>query len=275
MKVLVTGAGGRLGRAVTQALLERGDEAVGVDLTGADRAVDIRDLGQMLGVAAGCAAVIHCAAIPSPERHAPEVVFAINVLGAFNALRAAELAGIERVAIASSLSALGGAWANPPHPPRYAPVDEAHPLDVEDPYGLSKVINERTAEMFARRSGATIAALRFGWILSRQEARAEAERFADDPLRNRSGLWSYIDERDAAAACLAAIDAPLFGYAALNVIGADTLATIPTAEALARYAPEVEVRVPIAGFSTPFRTDRAYEIIGWRANHSWRRAEFT
>ncbi len=273
MKVLVTGAGGRLGRAVTRAIRERGDEVAGVDLTGADRAVDIRDPGQMLGVVVGCDAVIHCAAIPSPERHAPEVIFATNVLGTFNALRAAELAGIERVVIASSLSALGGAWANPPHPPRYAPVDEAHPLEVEDPYGLSKVINERTAEMFARRSGATIAALRFGWILSREDARTEAERFATDPLRNRSGLWSYIDERDAAAACLAAIDAPPSGYAALNVIGTDTLATIPTAEALARYAPEVEVRAPIAGFSTPFSTARARELIGWQAKHSWRDSE--
>lgn len=270
MKVLVTGANGRLGRVVTRALRERGDEAIGVDLAGADRAVDVRDLAQVLGVAVSCDAVIHCAAIPSPERHAPEVIFATNVLGTFNTLRAAELAGVERVVIASSLSALGGAWANPPHPPRYVPVDEAHPLEVEDPYGLSKVINERTAEMFARRSGATIAALRFGWILSREEASAEAGRFDSDPLLNRAALWSYIAERDAAAACLAAIDAPPFGYAAMNVIGADTLATIPTEEALAQYAPEVELRAPVAGFATPFSTARAHEVIGWRAGHTWR-----
>ena len=145
------------------------------------RIVDITDVGQVLGVAAGCDAVIHCAAIPSPERHPPEVIFETNVIGTFAVLQAAAIAGISRVVISSSLSALGGAWATPPHPPRYVPVDEDHPLEVEDPYGLSKVINERTAEMFHRRYGMTIAALRFGWILSGQEARAEAERFARRP----------------------------------------------------------------------------------------------
>jgi nucleoside-diphosphate-sugar epimerase len=270
MKVLVTGAGGRLGRAVIRALRERGDDAIGVDLHGANREVDICDLGQVLGVAAGCDALIHCAAIPSPERHAAEVVFGTNVLGTFNTLRAAELAGITRVAMASSLSVMGGAWSQPPHPPRYAPVDEAHPHEVEDPYGLSKVINERTAEMVVRRSGIGIAALRFGWILSYAEAKAEAGRFESEPLRNRASLWGYIDERDAASACLAAIDAPPFGYEAFTIIGADTLATIPTAEALARYAPEVDLRAHIDGYDSPFNIERAREVLGWSPVHSWR-----
>jgi nucleoside-diphosphate-sugar epimerase len=270
MKVLVTGAGGRLGRAVIRALRERGDDAIGVDLHGANREVDICDLGQVLGVAAGCDALIHCAAIPSPERHAAEVVFGTNVLGTFNTLRAAELAGITRVAMASSLSVMGGAWSQPPHPPRYAPVDEAHPHEVEDPYGLSKVINERTAEMVARRSGIGIAALRFGWILSYAEAKAEAGRFESEPLRNRASLWGYIEERDAASACLAAIDAPPFGYEAFTIIGADTLATIPTAEALARYAPGVDLRAHIDGYDSPFNIERAREVLGWSPVHSWR-----
>jgi nucleoside-diphosphate-sugar epimerase len=172
--------------------------------------------------------------------------------------------------ISSSLSALGGAWATPPHPPRYVPVDEEHPLEVEDPYGLSKAINERTAEMFHRRYGMMIAALRFGWILSEQEARAEAGQFAGDPLRNQSGLWSYVDERDAAAACLNAIDAPDFGFAILNIIGSDTLATIPTGDALDRYAPQVERRAAFAAFDCPFSTERARQVIGFQASHSWR-----
>ena len=272
MNVLVTGARGRLGHAAAQCLIARGDHPVGVDLhPGEDvRAADVRDIGQLLGVAAGCDALIHCAAIPSPERHPPEVVFETNAIGTFNALETASLAGIRRVAIASSLSALGGAWADPPHPPRYAPVDEAHPLEVEDPYGLSKVVNERTAEMFHRRYGMTIACLRLGWILSDAEARAEAAQFASNPLRNRAALWGYIDERDATAACLNALDAPELGFAILNVIGPGTLATMPTQEALARYAPEVEIRAPIPGFATAFSIRAAQETIGFHPLHDWR-----
>ena len=272
MKMLVTGAAGRLGRAVSVAARERGDEVVGIDRFGADRAVDVLDAGQLLGVATGCDAVVHCAAIPSPEAHAAMSVMRTNTLGTFNALQAAELAGIRRIVIASSLSVLGGVWAPIAHPPRYAPVDEEHPLEVEDPYGLSKVINERTAAMFARRSGATIAALRFGWILSRDEARSEAERFDGDPDRNRTALWGYIDERDAASAVLAAIDSPPFGYAAMNIIGHDTLATIPTMDALKRFAPEVALRAEIDGYDSAFSTERAYRLIGWTPLHSWRAA---
>lgn len=270
MKVLVTGTAGRLGRAVTRAIRERGDEAIAVDLRGADRAVDILDPGQLLGVASGCGALIHCAAIPSPERHPPDMVFRTNVIGTFNVLQAAALAGIGRVVVASSLSALGGAWAEAPHPPRYAPVDEAHPLEVEDPYGLSKVINERTAEAFARRTGATIAALRFAWILSSDEARDEASQFETDPPRNRNALWGYIDERDAAFACLAAIDAPPFGFAVLNAAAGDTLATIHTADAIALHAPEVDVRTPIDRFASAFDCSAAADLLGWAPVHSWR-----
>jgi nucleoside-diphosphate-sugar epimerase len=272
MRILVTGGQGRLGRAVTQQLIDRGDRPISVDIRpgAGGRIVDVTNVGEVLGVAAGCDAVIHCAAIPSPERDPPEIIFETNVIGTFAVLQAAALAGIRRVVMSSSLSALGGAWAKPPHPPRYVPVDEGHPLEVEDPYGLSKVINERTAEMFHRRYGMTIAALRFGWILSEQEARAEAERFAGNPLRNQAGLWSYIDERDAAAACLDAVDAGDFGFAILNIIGVDTLATIPTEEALDRYAPDVDRRVAFAAFQSPFSIERAREMIGFAPRHSWR-----
>jgi len=279
MRVLVTGGQGRLGRAVASALLARGDRVVSVDRhlgveTPNDgetrRRLDVRDVGALLGVMAGSDAVIHCAAIPSPERHPAEVIFETNAVGTFAVLQAAMLAGVSRAVVASSLSALGGAWANPPHPPRYVPVDEAHPLEMEDPYGLSKVVNERTAEMFHRRAGMSVAALRFGWIISAGEARAEAALFAADPMRNQPGLWSYIDERDAARACLDAIDAPPFGYAALTIIGFDTLATIPTDEALARYAPAVVRRASFEGFQSPFSGDLARRVIRFAARHSWR-----
>jgi nucleoside-diphosphate-sugar epimerase/GNAT superfamily N-acetyltransferase len=283
MKILVTGGQGRLGQAVTTALIERGDQVVSLDRrlpairqpNIRARIADITDAGQMLDAMRGCEAVIHCAAIPSPEAHPPETIFASNVAGTFAVLQAAKLSGIRRAVVASSLSALGGAWADPPHPPRYVPVDESHPLEVEDPYGLSKIANELTAEMFHRQTGMTIAALRFGWILSASEAAREAEAFAADPERNSAGLWSYIDERDAAAACICAVDASDYGYAVMNIIGHDTIATMPTSEAIARYAPEVEVRSEIPGFASPFRIERARELIGYEPKHSWRDDQLT
>jgi hypothetical protein len=56
----------------------------------------------------------------------------------------------------------------------------------------------------------------------------------------------------------------------MNITGADTLATIPTDEALERYAPAVERRTSFDGFESPFSTDLARRVIGFVARYSWR-----
>ena len=56
----------------------------------------------------------------------------------------------------------------------------------------------------------------------------------------------------------------------MNIIGHDTLATIPTQEALERYAPEVERRGTFDGFESPFSADLARRVIGFVARHSRR-----
>src|SRR3954462_15238029 len=95
---------------------------------------DAGDVGQITGAMAGCDAVIHLGAIPNPYGHADEVVFNNNVRATFATLQAASLLGIRKAVIASSISALGSAWALEPFPMAYAPVDEAHPLVVKDCY---------------------------------------------------------------------------------------------------------------------------------------------
>ena len=102
MKLLVTGGSGKVGLATIDALLETGHEVVNADRTpptnprGSARAksvryveTDLSDVGQVCGAMRGCDGVIHLGAIPSPYRHADEVVFANNVLGTFAVLQAA------------------------------------------------------------------------------------------------------------------------------------------------------------------------------------------
>ena len=94
--------------------------------------------------------------------------------------------------IASSGSVYGTAWSPFPSHPRYVPVDEDHPLDNADPYGLSKEVDERTAEMFTRRYQMSVAALRFHWITERDEQRQAVEeqrRGAADHVALARGLW--------------------------------------------------------------------------------------
>lgn len=281
MKVLVTGGTGRVGTAVVLDLLAHGYEVVCADrkrgsapLPVGSRFVeiDLGDVGQVAGAMAGCEAVIHLGAIPGPYSHADEVVFNNNVGGTFAVLQAASLLGVKKAAIASSLSALGTAWAPDPFPPVYAPVDEAHPLLNHDCYGLSKEVDERTAEMFHRRTGMQIAAFRFCWVSHMDEAKAAVERVRANPGHPSEWrvLWAYVDVRDAASACRRGIEANGFGFAPFNITADDTLSQTPTEELIRTHVPSVEIRQPIPGVDSAFSCDHAKSVLGWAPKHSWR-----
>ena len=282
MRVLVTGGSGRLGRAVVRDLLAHGHDVVSADRSSnpEDTSLpglrfihtDLGDVGQVAGAMAGREAVVHLGAIPSPYGHADEVVFGNNVAATFATLQAAVLLGVSKAVIASSISALGGAWAPEPFPPLYAPVDEAHPLLVEDCYGLSKEVDERTAEMFHRRTGMQVVALRFHWIATEAEARERAGALRDDPRHDDWWrlFWGYVDVRDAATACRLGIEADGLGFAPFNITAADTLSETPTEELLQTHAPGVDVRRPIPGTTSGFSLEAARRRLGYEPSHSWR-----
>ena len=280
MRVLVTGGTGRVGQATVRDLLDHGYEVVSADQQRpAARPTDYRfietdlgDVGQVAGAMARCEAVIHLGAIPNPYGHADEVVFVNNVRATFATLQAASLLGVKKAVFASSISALGTAWAMEPFAPLYAPVDEAHPLIVKDAYGLSKEVDERTGEMFHRRTGMQVVALRFHWVAQIDEARARAAELAADPARDDWWrlLWGYVDVRDAATSCRLGIEADGLGFEAFNVVAADTLGDRPTEELIRTYAPSVEIRHPIPGTTSAFAIDKAHRLLGWTPAYSWR-----
>jgi nucleoside-diphosphate-sugar epimerase len=281
VRVLVTGGDGRLGRWVGRALRDHGYEVVSVDRRlpvnrepGIQyRQVDMGDLGQVVGAAAGCEALVHLAAIPAPYSHPDEVVFLNNVAATYNALQAAMTVGIERAIIASSASAYGMAWARPTFPPLYAPLDEEHPLIVRDPYALSKEVDERTAEMFVRCCGMTVLAYRLHWIAEPGEAR---ERATDPQASGEEGatnLWGYVDVRDAARAFRLGLEAELTGFHAVNITANDTLRPEPTEDLLRTFLPTTELRSPLPGNASAWSNARARERLGFVPRHSWRDAE--
>jgi nucleoside-diphosphate-sugar epimerase len=278
MRILVTGGSGRLGQFVLAELIANGHEAINADRrpgppdgpAASYVETDLGNVGAVAGVLASCDGVIHLGAIPGPYGNADEVVFGNNTASTYAVLQAAHLLGIRRAVIASSCSAYGMAWTRHPFPPRFAPLDETHPLLVADPYGLSKEVDERTAEMFHRRNGMQVIALRFQWVALPVELDALARQGGVDPATSANNLWSYVDARDAASACRLALEADGLGFEAMNITAADTLCTAPTEDLIARHLPDTEVRDPIEGFGSGFSIKRAEELIGWVPEYSWR-----
>src|SRR5205814_1707319 len=96
MKVAVTGAAGRIGRAVLEELKNDGGyEAWGLDRTlpppGSARRsllVDLSDAGQVYGALAGAEAVIHLGAYPSTANHPGELVYVNNTAACANVVAA-------------------------------------------------------------------------------------------------------------------------------------------------------------------------------------------
>ncbi|WP_180899872.1 NAD-dependent epimerase/dehydratase family protein [Martelella soudanensis] len=127
LTVLVSGGSGFLGQALTDALAERGDQVVVLDLNPPPEEARLPgvsyiegDITQPSAIEAviadfGIDAILHLAALVIPACRANPVLGAqVNVIGHINILEAAVKAGIDRVVYASSLAARPrGALASP------------------------------------------------------------------------------------------------------------------------------------------------------------------
>lgn len=199
MRILITGAAGRIGRRLIQELLSHGHDLHGCDQVEAPgleipyTVADIRSLEAMEAVSAGCEAVVHLAAIPGPgpansRDHWPDIVQR-NILGTYHVLEAAARQGVRRVVFASSLCAEGWLPGAHVHRPRYFPLDEEHPLQTEEPYGMSKQIGEIYGWGFHQRAGLEFLSIRPMNV-------QDAETNGPGVLHSAQPTWQRVDRGD-------------------------------------------------------------------------------
>lgn len=163
MRVLVTGASGRVGSAVVQRLLDAGHEITALDAI-APRIDDPRcriivgrfeETEPVREACVGADAVVHLGAFMSWHADDADRLFSANVVGTRSLLEAAATAGAKRFVFASS----GEVY--PENNCRYLPVDEQHPLQPTTPYGLTKQLGEELVQFFDRARGLPSVILRF------------------------------------------------------------------------------------------------------------------
>ncbi|WP_040949877.1 NAD-dependent epimerase/dehydratase family protein [Gorillibacterium massiliense] len=275
-KVVVTGGSGMLGRWVVRHFVEQGYDVLNVDTKKSEEQlcpsliVNLEDLGETYSALAGADAVVHMAAIPAAHIYPPEVTFRNNVMSTYNVLEAAAGLGIRKVVLASSESSYGICFAVHPFGPQYVPMDEEHPQLPQDSYGLSKVVNEKTAEMFNRRTGMQVVSLRLGNVIP-PEWYSRFPDFMNKPEERERILWSYIDTRDAASACRLAVEAEDLGAVALNIAADDSSMAIASRELMAARYPEVtDFRAPLEGHETLLSNEKAKQLLNWAPKYKWR-----
>ncbi|WP_433650315.1 NAD-dependent epimerase/dehydratase family protein [Micromonospora zamorensis] len=283
-RVVVTGATGKLGRAVVAHL-----RAVGVDVLAVDRAggrdprdidgeflqVDLTDYGQVVEAftggadehAGGVDAVVHLAAVPAPGLMSNATTFANNSAATYNVFAATRAAGIKRVVWASSETVLGLPFDTPPP---YAPVDEEYAPRPESTYSLNKALEEEMARHFCRWDPELVmVGLRFSNVMDVEDY-SPFPSFDADPLLRRWNLWGYIDARDGAQAVERALAHDQPGADVFIVANADTVMTRSSASLMAEVYPGVEIRKELGEHETLLSIDKARRVLGYEPQHSWR-----
>ncbi|MBS4201108.1 NAD(P)-dependent oxidoreductase [Bacillus sp. FJAT-49732] len=275
-KVVITGGSGLLGPSVIKEFLDHGYEVVNADVKKPKEELcrtvitDLTNLGEVHGVLVGADAVVHLAAIPVAYSHPNEVTFQNNVMSTYNILEAAGNLGIKKAVITSSESSYGIVFTRNSLEPQYVPIDEEHPQLPEDSYGLSKIVNEQTADMIHRRTGMQVISMRLGNVIT-PEMYVNFPGFIHDPEQRKTILWSYIDSRDAATAYRLAVETDGLGSVALNIANDETSMDVESKQLMESIYPNVkEFKKELTGFETLFSNEKAKKLLNWQPVHRWR-----
>ncbi|NKN35485.1 NAD(P)-dependent oxidoreductase [Agrobacterium sp. a22-2] len=290
-RIVFTGGSGKAGRHVVPYLLDKGHTVFNLDLVPLDHPgvntlqTDLTDSGQVFnalsmhfdfaGLETGKGpakvdAVVHFAAVPRILLRPDNTTFQANVTSTYNVIEAAVKLGIKKIIIASSETTYGVCFAEGDKDYHQFPLDEDYDVDPMDSYGLSKVVNEKTARAFAMRSGADIYALRIGNVIEPHEYDRFPAFMADPPSRKRNA-WSYIDARDLGQIVHLCVEKDGLGFQVFNAVNDTITAHEPTAEFLQKWAPGTPLTRPLEGHEAPLSNAKIRKVLGFKEEHNWRR----
>lgn len=294
MRAVVTGVAGFVGSSLADALIDRGDEVVGIDCFAPyyDRSTKLANLaplrdGSSSGfelheldlrndvlepVLDGAGVVFHQAAQPGVRASwgaGFDAYVSHNVLGTQRLLEACRVVGTARVVNASSSSVYGDVSDFPTHEDRLP--------QPYSPYGVTKLAAEHLCNAYAANWRVPTVSLRYFTVYGpRQRPDMAMHRLVQGALRGRPFAlygdggavrdFTYVD--DVVRANLAAADADLAPGVVINIAGGSSTRLSDLIALIGEIAGSpVPIEQSPAQAGDPARTggsiERARSLLGW------------
>jgi nucleoside-diphosphate-sugar epimerase len=293
MKVLLTGASGRLAPFVIRELMDSHELALASRRKPPSEFShlpwiqgDLVDFEHCQQAVEGVDAIQHLGAQPYPvdhpehrarsaERGVPfDATFKTNMLGTYYLMQAAVEAGVKIVVMAGSNCALGHGFriSRTPFPIHALPINETHPCYPEDSYSYSKKAGEELLATYTRAYGIRTYITRPAGICPLERRKQMAEN-AQPTKGWTSWLWCWVGSEDVASAHRLLMEKaeslPPHDVYFLN--GDDTTALEPSRELVERFNPSL---LPLAKEMTSHQSfincDKLKAAVGWEHKTSWR-----
>ena len=160
-RVLITGAGGGIGRGLRETLrgvypVLRLSDRVEIAPAREGEEVDQTELSDMASVermVAGCDGIVHLGGISGENSW--EKILEGNIVGLYNTFEAARRAGVQRIVMATSNHAVG-------FYPRAQTIDHQVTVRPDSRYGVSKAFSEALASLYSDKHGIGFLCVRIG-----------------------------------------------------------------------------------------------------------------
>ncbi len=278
MKVLVTGAAGRLGSAVCNVLLAHGHEVRGTDRAyrpDAPLRLEMADLLDEIAtyrLVEGCEAVAHCGNHPhfyavTPAQRLLRENLAMNA----NVCYAAVDLGVHNLVFISSIQAISHTGHRRWHKKReqnitcrfpYLPIDGDAPPNPSNAYALSKVLGEQMLQHLAQQHPQLSAtAIRLPGLpdLNNRPDRRLASKWL-----SINECFAYLEINDAARLVARALEKAAPGYRQYLPSGRVDFGQHGVANIIQRYYTHIPLRQPVDQIDQLIDTTAVSDQLGWQ-----------